>query len=256
VTKIESCGATDIGRRRQLNEDSFLVDDDTGLYVVADGMGGHNGGEIASRLAVETVSAFIQRSRDSEKLTWPFGIEPTLSYSSNRLRTAVLLANRRIWREADSSEEYTGMGTTIVAALAEDGHLCICSAGDCRAYRVHPGHIEQLTTDHSWVQAAYEAGVLRAEALHSHPLRSIVTRAVGASESLEVDVLEQQVVLGDSFLLCSDGLHGMVADGAMLDIIRGTDARLDETVRRLISAANEAGGRDNITALMVRYGPG
>ncbi len=158
MIRIESCGATDVGRRRQLNEDCILVDDDAGLYIVADGMGGHNAGEVASSLAVETMAAFIRRSREFEKLTWPFGIEPALSYGANRLRTAALLANRRVWREADRRQEYTGMGTTIVAALADERLLNICSAGDCRAYRIVSGKLEQITTDDSWVQAAYSAG--------------------------------------------------------------------------------------------------
>ena len=252
MTRIESCGATDIGRRRPLNEDNLLVDDDAGLYIVADGMGGHSAGEIASSLAIDTVAAFIQRSRESEKLTWPFGIEPALSYGANRLRTAVLLANRRVWREADRRQEYTGMGATIVAALATDGHLNICSAGDCRAYRVGPGRIEQITTDDSWVQAAYAAGVLQAEVIPSHPLRSIVTKAVGARETLEVGVLEQRVQDRDMFLLCSDGLHGMLADGRMLEIISAEGATLRNSIQDLISSANEAGGKDNITALILR----
>ncbi len=253
MSKIESCGATDIGRRRQLNEDNFLADDDAGLYIVADGMGGHSAGEIASKLAIETVAAFVQRSREFEKLTWPFGIEPALSYSSNRLRTAVLLANRRVWREADRRQEYTGMGTTLVAALAEDGCLSICSAGDCRAYRVHARHLEQITTDDSWVQAAYDAGILQADAIPSHPLRSIVTKAVGARETLELGVLEHRVTDGDMFLFCSDGLHGMLADGKIHGIVADGDATLPDILRNLIAAANEAGGKDNITALMLRY---
>ncbi len=252
---IESFGATDVGHRRQLNEDSLLVDDDAGLYIVADGMGGHNAGEVASSLAVETIAAFIRRSREFEKLTWPFGIEPGLSYGANRLRTAVLLANRRVWREADSRQEYTGMGTTIVAALADEGLLNICSAGDCRAYRVLPGKLEQLTTDDSWVQAAYSAGILKAEAIPSHPLRSIVTKAVGARETIDVEVFEQPVQSGQSFLLCSDGLHGMLGQGEILGIVSANGRSLKSTVDDLIAAANAAGGRDNITAVMLRYSP-
>jgi protein phosphatase len=253
VTKIESCGATDIGRRRQLNQDRFLVDNDTGLYVVADGMGGHNAGEIASSLAVETIAAFIRRSQDSEKLTWPFGIEPNISYGANRLRTAVLLANRRVWREADSRPEYTGMGTTIVAALAQDSVLNICSAGDCRAYRLRAGRLDQITTDDSWVQAAYTAGVLRPENLQSHPLRSIITKAVGARETLEPNVFEHQVEGGDTWLLCSDGLHGMLRDDQISGMLSAGTHDFARLVTDLVAAANDAGGKDNITALVLRY---
>jgi protein phosphatase len=252
VTKFVSFGATDVGRRRQLNEDNLFFDDGAGLYIVADGMGGHNAGEVASRMAIEAVTAFMRRSCETDKLTWPFGIEPNLSYGSNRLRTAVMLANRRVWREADGRAEYTGMGTTVVSAFVEDGTISICSAGDSRAYRIRGWELEQITTDDSWVQAAYNVGALNETKLHTHPMRSIITKAVGAKESIELDVAEEPIQPGDIYLLCSDGLHVMLEDSQILEIIKDGNGDLQQSVADLIAAANQAGGRDNITVLLLR----
>jgi protein phosphatase len=253
VNRFVSFGASDVGRRRQLNEDSLLVDDETGLYIVADGMGGHNAGEVASKMAADTVATFIRRSQESDKLTWPFGLDPNLSYSANRLRTAVLLANRRVWREADSRQEYTGMGTTIVAALGEGNTLTFCSAGDSRAYRIRDGHLDQITTDDSWVQAAYSIGALDANKIADHPMRSIITKAIGAKEAIDAEVIEESLRDGDAYLLCSDGLHGMLRDSEILRIVMSGDGNLSRSVTDLIAAANDAGGKDNITALLLRY---
>ena len=250
---IESFGATDLGRARQLNEDSLLVDDEFGLYIVADGMGGHNAGEIASQLAVETVFNFVQRSRGDEDITWPYGVDPKLSINSNRLRTAIMLANRRVWREADNRREYTGMGTTIVSALLTGDTVSFAWAGDSRAYRIRSGELEQITTDDSWVQAAIREGVLRPEEANTHPMRNIITKAVGAREEIDVRSREERLEDGDLYLLCTDGLHGMVEDPSILQIAKQSAGDLERSVRDLIGAANKNGGKDNITAIVFRY---
>ena len=250
---IASFGKTDIGRRRKLNEDSLLVDDATGLYVVADGMGGHSAGEVASRLAVEVVRNFIARSKEEEEITWPFGIDPQMSLNGNRLKTAVMLANKRVWKEADSREDYTGMGTTVVAALVEREEVAICNAGDSRAYVFREGKLVQRTVDDSWVQAAFSEGILKPDEIQHHPMRNIITKAVGARETLDVTVIEDPWKVGDLYLLCSDGLHGMVPDAEMEEIVRNSGSRLDVAVERLIEAANAKGGKDNITAVAFRH---
>lgn len=250
---IESFGATDVGRRRRLNEDSLLVDDEAGLYIVADGMGGHNAGEVASRLAVEVVTNFIRRSRSDDEITWPYGVDPKLSLNANRLRTAVMLANKRVWKEADNREEYTGMGTTIVAALAGGDVLTLCSAGDSRAYRIRQGRLQQITVDDSWVHAAFSEGMLNSEEIQEHPMKNIITKAVGAKEMIELPVIEETLQEGDLCLLCSDGLHGMVSDLRMLEIVLAAQSDLNKAVLELIAAANAGGGKDNITALLLRY---
>ena len=248
---IESFGLTDVGRRRQLNEDSLLVDNQVGLFVVADGMGGHNAGEIASQLAVETVGNFVHRSQE-EEITWPYGVDPKLSVNANRLLTSVMLSNKRVWKEADNRQDYTGMGTTIVAALTNGSTICVVNAGDSRAYRFRGGELQQLTVDDSWVQAAVDEGVLRPEEAESHPMKNIITKAIGAKKDIELGVQELDMTDGDVFLLCSDGLHGMLPDADLTRLLSTTD-HLEALVSSMVSGANERGGKDNITALAIRY---
>lgn len=250
---IESYGATDVGLRRKLNEDSLYLDNDVGLFVVADGMGGHNAGEIASKLAVETVSNFVQRSAAEEEITWPYGVDPKLSLNANRLLTAVMLANKRVWKEADQRQDYTGMGTTIVAALADQDTISCVSAGDSRAYRLRGNVFQQMTVDDSWVQAAVDEGVLLPEEAESHPMKNIITKAIGAKENIDVAVDEYQLEHDDLYLLCSDGLHGMVPENRLSEIVKASNGALPDLVTRLIETANRNGGKDNITALVLRY---
>lgn len=251
---IESAGVTDIGRRRQLNEDAMLVDDEARLYVVADGMGGHNAGEVASKLAVETVSNFVHRSGDDEEITWPYGVDASISINANRLRTAIMLANKRVWKAADNREDYTGMGTTIVAGLVENDNITLCGAGDSRAYRFRDDALEQITIDDSWVQVALTEGLLQAEEAENHPMKNIITKAVGAKQHIELTVQEQRLEDGDIYLLCTDGLHGMLSEAEILEILKTKKDDLEQAVQSLIAAANENGGKDNVTAVLLRYG--
>ena len=250
---IESYGATDVGLRRKLNEDSLLVDADLGLFVVADGMGGHNAGEIASHLAVETVGNFVQRSREEDEITWPYGVDPKLSLNSNRLLTAVMLANKRVWKEADNRQDYTGMGTTIVAALVNGETISFVSAGDSRAYRLRSSEFRQLTVDDSWVQAAVDEGVLLPEEAETHPMKNIITKAIGAKEDIDVHVEEHGLEDNDLYLLCSDGLHGMIPEREIAEMVRAGGESLEGLVSELIEKANANGGKDNVTALALRY---
>ena len=250
---IESFGVTDIGRRRQLNQDAMLIDDKAGLYVVADGMGGHNAGEVASQLAVETVSHFVGRSRHEEEITWPYGVDPAISINANRLRTAIMLANKRVWKEAENREDYNGMGTTIVGGLVEDASLTLCGAGDSRAYRFRGVTLDQITVDDSWVQAALSDGLLKAEEAENHPMKNIITKAVGAKQNIDLTVHEEVLEDGDLYLLCTDGLHGMLNHAGIVEILNTKKANLEETVHGLVAASNGNGGKDNITAVVLRY---
>jgi protein phosphatase len=247
---MESFGESNVGRVRRLNEDSYFLDDRLGLYLVADGMGGQNAGEVASKTAVDVVVTFIRRSNESTEITWPFGVLSDFSYSGNRLRTAMMLANKRVWKDAESREEYLGMGTTLVAALVENSLLTISSAGDSRAYRIRGKQLDQLTTDDSWVQAALSAGALPANRFQDHPLKSIVTKAVGAKETIDVDIIEIPIEEGDLYLLCSDGLHAMVDNSKILEIVLAANGNLRKTTADLIAAANDSGGKDNVTAVL------
>lgn len=252
---IEAFGKTDVGRRRKLNEDSFLVDPETHLYAVCDGMGGHNAGEVASRMAIEALDAFVQKSHREKEITWPYGLDADLSFAGNRLKTAIKLANRKVFRAADNREDYTGMGTTVVAALVTEADrlLTVGSAGDSRCYVLRGDELKQITTDDSWVSAAWAEGILSAEEIERHPLKNVITKAVGAKDSIEIDVVEHKLEPGDLVLICSDGLHSMINDQAIREVLVARGASLEEAAGGLIDAANEAGGRDNVSVVLLRY---
>jgi serine/threonine protein phosphatase PrpC len=250
---IQVAGLSDVGRRRKLNEDSYLAEAAIQFYAVCDGMGGHNAGEVASGMAAQTLADFMRQSHGLEfdKLEWPFRADADLSLDGNRIRTAIKLANERVFQAAASQEDYAGMGTTVVAALVKDALLTVGWAGDSRCYLLREGRLTQLTRDDSWVSAAWSEGILSAEEIEKHPLRNIITKAVGARESIDVDILEQPLLPGDHVLLCTDGLHSMVSDAELLQLLTPMPATLDDTVRRLIDAANERGGKDNVTSVML-----
>jgi PPM family protein phosphatase len=251
---LEAVGRTDVGRRRKLNEDNFVVDTEVNLFAVCDGMGGHNAGEVASKIAIETLSAFVRKSAGEEKdITWPYGLEKELSFEANRLKTAIRLANKRVFKAADNREDYTGMGTTVVAVLVSGRVLTIGSAGDSRCYLLREGELKQLTQDDSWVSAAWAEGILSASEIERHPLRNVITKAVGAKDTLELDVVELPLRHGDVILLCSDGLHAMLSDEQILQALGRNPGPLEQAAERLIDAANEAGGKDNVSVVLLRH---
>jgi protein phosphatase len=250
---LEAVGQTDVGRRRKLNEDNFLADPETNLYAVCDGMGGHNAGEVASQMAIETLGSFIQRSHKEKEITWPYGLDVNLSFDGNRLKTALKLANKKVYKAADNREEYTGMGTTAVAALVSEKMATIGSAGDSRCYLVRAGELKQLTRDDSWVSAAWAEGILSTDEIEKHPLKNVITKAVGAKDTIEIEVVEHTLVPADVLLLCSDGLHSMINDEAIRKAITPFPESLDEAAAKLIAAANEAGGKDNVSVVLLRY---
>jgi serine/threonine protein phosphatase PrpC len=254
VLPLEAYGQSDVGRRRKLNEDNFLVDTETNLYAVCDGMGGHNAGEVASKMAIETLASFIQKSHREKEITWPYGLDVNLSFEGNRLKTAIKLANKKVYKAADNREDYTGMGTTVVAALVSGKVITIGSAGDSRGYLLRGGKITQLTRDDSWVSAAWAEGILSAEEIERHPLRNVITKAIGAKDTIEIEsVVEHDFAPGDVVLLCSDGLHGMINDEQIVKTVNPFPPRLEEAAAKLIDAANEAGGKDNVSVVLLRY---
>jgi serine/threonine protein phosphatase PrpC len=250
---LEVVGQTDVGRRRKLNEDSILIDNESNLYAVCDGMGGHNAGEVASQMAIEALATFIQKSHREKEITWPFGLDVNLSYDGNRLKTAIKVANKRVYKAADNREEYTGMGTTIVAALVSGNLMTVGWAGDSRCYLIRNGALTQLTRDDSWVSAAWAEGILSASEIEKHPLRNVITKAVGAKDTIETEPIEHRLQPGDIAMLCSDGLHAMLNDEQITAAITPFPPTLKETAAKLIDAANEAGGKDNVSVVLVRY---
>jgi len=250
---LEAHGQTDVGRRRKLNEDNYLVDPEPNLYAVCDGMGGHNAGEVASKMAIETLAAFIEKSHREKEITWPYGLDVNLSFDGNRLKTAIKLANKKVFRAADNREDYTGMGTTIVAALVTTNVMTIGSAGDSRCYLIREAKLTQLTRDDSWVSAALGEGILNSDEIDRHPLRNVITKAVGAKDTIELDVVEHRLLNGDIAMLCSDGLYAMLTDEQILQTVTPFPASLSEAATKLIDAANEAGGKDNVSVVLLRY---
>lgn len=250
---LEAYGQTDVGRRRKLNEDSILVDEECGLFAVCDGMGGHNAGEVASRMAIDNIGAFIKKSFREKEITWPYGLDVNLSFDGNRLKTAIKLANKRVFKAADNREDYTGMGTTAVAALVSANVMTVGSAGDSRCYVLRGGKLTQITRDDSWVSAAWAEGILTASEIEKHPLRNVITKAVGAKDSIEIDVVEHTFEQGDVVLLCSDGLHSMINDEEILRAVTPFPERLPDAAARLVAAANEAGGKDNVSVVLLRF---
>ncbi len=250
---IRAFGVSDPGRVRKTNEDRFVSDPSLRLFAVADGMGGHQAGEVASQLAIEAVIAFIKLSVSDEDLTWPYGIDPALSLDGNRLRTAISLANRRVFRAAESSDDYAGMGTTMVGVLVDGAKAAICSVGDSRIYLVSNESVEQLTVDDSWSATVLaQDPTLQPDEIAHHPMRNVLTNVLGARETVTVNVKERTLEPGDTLLLCSDGLHGVLQPQAMRDIIRAAP-ELDVAPRSLVEAAIANGTRDNVTALVIRY---
>jgi protein phosphatase len=196
---------------------------------------------------------FIRRATEEEEITWPYGVDPKLSINANRLRTAIMLANKRVWKEADNRQDYTGMGTTLVAAVMGKDCITFSGAGDSRLYRFRGEKINQLTRDDSWVQVAIDEGVLDPEEAEHHPMRNIITKAIGAKESIDVPVFEEKLEDGDCFLMCSDGLHGMISDEEISRIVLQSEGDLETCVNGLIQAANDNGGKDNVTVLVLRH---
>jgi protein phosphatase len=249
--KLSWAVRTDPGLRRSSNEDSFCTNPDLGLYVVADGMGGHVAGEVASRVAVETIQTFIAETAGADKnRTWPFPFEPAISLEANRLKAAFRLANRQIANAMADSADLRGMATTASAVLAGRTSACVAHVGDSRVYGLQRGTLRQITDDHSWVEEQVRAGAMTASAARQHPWRNVVTRALSGGSDPEIDTVELSPQAGERFLLCSDGLSGIVSPEAIAAIL-AADAGLDAICERLIAAANEGGGPDNITVLVL-----
>ena len=250
---IRAYGVSDAGRVRKINEDRFVSDLELRLFAVADGMGGHQAGEVASQLAIEALTAFIKLSVSDTDLTWPYGIDPKLTFDGNRLRTGICLANRRVFRAAESSDDYAGMGTTMVGMLINGPDVAIGSVGDSRLYLHSKAGLQQITVDDSWAaKILAQDPTLKPEEISHHPMRNVLTNVLGAREAVDVTLTERRLSPGDMLLLCSDGLHGVLQPSAIRHHLVNA-SNLEGVPRALIDAALDQGSRDNVTALVVRY---
>ena len=249
--EVKGYGLTHVGRQRQHNEDAFLVEDDARLFLVADGMGGHAAGEIASRIAVDSITEFILHTKEDDG-TWPHAYDEHYKRSTNRLMAAVRLANTRVLEAMRKDARLRGMGTTVVACLADEVTMSVAHVGDSRAYLVRAGQLKRITNDHSWVFEQVQAGMLTEAEAEKHPLRNVITRALGGALSVSPDATEIETQPGDVYLLCSDGLTGMVPEEEILRVVTQAGDDLERACQQLIDTANERGGLDNVTAILVR----
>jgi protein phosphatase len=247
-----AAGISDVGLQREHNEDNFAILGEQELYVVADGMGGHRSGDVASRIATDSIIEFF-RATSREDVTWPFHFDSKLTDEENRLLTSIRLANRQIVEQGNKSREHQGMGTTVVGALfsRKKRKIFIGHVGDSRAYRVRANQITQMTRDHSLVNDYILAMPELSEEQRNELPKNVITRALGMQDQVTVDLQSDDVESGDLYVLCSDGLSGMIDDQEILELSR-TTVDLDQLCKSLVRAANEHGGEDNITAVVIR----
>lgn len=243
-------GRCDTGRKRDHNEDFITLAPEHGLVIVADGMGGHNAGEVASRMAAESVHEAIRNTLFEEESP-SNGSSSGISPQALLMQRAITQSNDILSHAAKQHDQYSGMGTTIVVALFHDNAIAIASVGDSRLYRFRGNRLEQVTRDHTLLQELIDRGFYTPEEAHASLNRNVVTRALGVEEEVQVDIIEDAVMVGDRYLLCSDGLNDMVDDRTIERILRDTERPTEDIVTELITAANEAGGKDNVSVALV-----
>ena len=248
---IEAAGRSDVGRKRGHNEDAFAVHVEDGLVVVADGVGGGRSGEVASRLAVDSVGNFFRVTSLDPEVTWPFKLNTARSFNENRLIVGVQLANLRVRESAASDPALDGMSTTVVAISFADNEACVAHAGDSRAYLFRDGVLQQITEDHTLLADYQKLKPLTPEEVEVFPYKNVIVRALGMRDEVDVAVARHEMKTGDVFLLCSDGLSGMVSSTEITEVL-SAGGDLDKACGDLIAGANAHGGVDNITAVLVR----
>jgi serine/threonine protein phosphatase PrpC len=248
-----SFGFSEIGKSHTQNEDRYLRDEKEGLFLVADGMGGHLSGETASHVAIECIKDFVIRSRTQTE-EWPSIPRKDLTPEQRRLLAAVTLANRRITGLSSHPSVIRRMGTTLVGALLEGEHLAVVNVGDSRVYRIRAGQIAQITTDHSFVGEQQKSGLISREEARVHPQRNVLTSALGLGENPQMDFYLPDISPGDLYLLCSDGLHAALRDEEILAITLSIpDGALYKIGLSLVLKATLAGGRDDTTVILIAF---
>ncbi len=250
-----AAGLSDVGLQREHNEDSYCILSEHRLFVVADGMGGHRAGDVASHMATTEVTAFFDAAGvDADGGEWPSEDDSRLTPDQNRLVSAVKLANQRIFQASAGNRSVQGMGTTIVSALyvREDGKIHVAHVGDSRAYRVRAGNITQLTRDHSLLNDYLLVMPNLTDTQRERLPSNVITRALGMQEAVAVDLYFEDVEPGDVYVLCSDGLNGMVSDSRILEIVNTAGSDVESAAKGLVAQANQNGGEDNTTVVVVR----
>jgi protein phosphatase len=249
--KILAWGLSDVGRKRDHNEDSFLVNTELRLFAVADGMGGHAGGDRASRLAVEILEREVRANLNLGAATVPIGPSAEAP-PAKELRAAARVAGRTIFDLAEGNPQLAGMGTTLTSLLVGQGRAYLAHVGDSRAYLYRDNRLEQLTEDHSWIEEQVKAGFMTPAEARDSALKHIITRSVGFERDVDVDLVAMPILMGDCFLLCSDGLSNLVSQDDLRRCL--SDGYYADVPRLLVAAANERGGDDNVTVVLVYVG--
>lgn len=250
--RVEVAGETNVGRKRNHNEDNFSIVVDYGLFVVADGMGGHASGEVASQMALDAMREFFAATQDDPERTWPYKMDRTKGYEENRLITAIKLANLRIYETGQRDSKKRNMGTTLVSIFAANDGVYVAHVGDSRVYRHRAGKLEQLTDDHSLLNDYIKMKRLTEEEIANFPHKNVIVRALGMKDTVKVDTRFEIPQANDTYLLCSDGLSGPVTDAEIAEII-GKYPDIKTIGSKLIERANENGGPDNVTTVLVRW---
>ncbi|MCL1892724.1 MAG: Stp1/IreP family PP2C-type Ser/Thr phosphatase [Holophagaceae bacterium] len=249
---IFSAGLTDVGLVRRHNEDNYFLDDGLGLFVVADGLGGHAAGEVASKIVVDEISRYIRQSTTTTETTTLVDYDEKLSVNGNLLKTAIVLSDKAITADIATHSERETMGSTVVACLINGKSVTMAHVGDSRAYKLSKDEIKQVTNDHSWVAQQVSNGFLTIEEARVHPFRNVITQALGNSVDLEIEIGEFEIADFEAILLCSDGLTGMVDDEEILKIYSQA-SNLHDAVRSLVSKALENGGEDNVSVVLAKH---
>ena len=248
--RIRYAARTDVGLKRTHNEDYFALIEEDRLFMVADGMGGHASGDVASKLSTEVIGEFYRHSR-SPVTTWPYRYDENRSFAENRMIAAIRLANERIFDASQHNRNQRGMGTTIVLFHFNGDDAYVAHVGDSRCYRFRDEHVELLTRDHSLLEDWKDARPdLTDDEIRDFPHKNVITRALGMRETVDVDVFRTKLEHGDRILLCSDGLSGMLSDEELRDVVTGVEDP-EEAVAEIIERSNAAGGDDNITAMLI-----
>lgn len=250
--KLEFAGETNVGMKRTHNEDNYAIFDEENLVIVADGMGGHASGEVASKMAVDALREFFDATSKDPEATWPYKMDKHRGYEENRLVTGIKLANLRIFESAQRDPKFRGMGTTVVSVIATREGIHIAHVGDSRVYRLRDHQLEQMTEDHSLLNDYLKMRKLTEEEIANFPHKNVIVRALGMKDTVKVDTRLEAPRAGDTFILCSDGLSGPVNDDELQRIVEESGSDLRGACSRLVAKANENGGPDNITACAVR----
>jgi len=252
--ELDVFGLSDVGLVRQINEDYYIINQSHGLFIVADGMGGHKAGDVASKLAAISVEEFVLSVLDGDDITWPYDYDDTKSYLSNVLQVGVKLGNKRILSIIKSDPSLERMGTTVVALLADmnNNRAHIANVGDSRLYLIRDSEIRQISDDHSFTNEQIKSGKMNREEARISPYKNIITRAIGIYEELQVDIFETDIKQDDLFIMATDGLTNMLTDSEIMDISLNNSDDLAKLSEQLLILAKKRGGDDNITSVIIK----